>query len=138
MKCLASVRAVAVLRWWLTALSAVLCFVLGMIFGLARLPFFSLIWVTVPMSVWLVTYPPRYIASISVWVDDDTVSVQTGAWWRHYTIVPITAIRTVELIQTPLERQRGCVHLVLRFAGGTAVLPFLSKEDAHRLGDRLQ
>ena len=138
MKCLASPHGAHILRGWLTIACAGVCFVGGVVIGITGMPFYPMVWTAViPLAIWLTLYPERYVNRIRVWVDDDTVSIQTGAWWRHHTIVPIAALRTVELIQTPLGKHFNCVHLILRFAGGLTVLPFVSKEDAHRIGERL-
>lgn len=138
MVCYASRYGARILRWWLTAACIGLFLCCGIVAGILRVSLFPTApLAAIPTAVWLVWYPRRYTDRITVWVDDDTVSVQTGVWWRKHTAVPRTALRTVDLIQTPLGRRWRCVHLVLRFAGGIAVLPFLTAADAHRIGERL-
>ncbi len=138
MICHASLHGTSILRWWLTAASIGAFWLGGMAIGLiggSVFPFAVL--AAPPTAIWLTVYPPRYIERITVQIDTDNVYVQTGVWWRKHTAIPLTALRTVDLIQSPLQRRYGCVHMVLRFAGGMTVLPFLSHNDAHRIGDWL-
>ena len=78
-------------------------------------------------------YPPRFARSVQGYFDGKIVAVRMGVVWRRHLFVPRDALRNFEVWRPPLHRLCGCATLLLRFAGGTVVLPFLPCETAERL-----
>ena len=86
--------------------------------------------VTIIASWW---YPARYVDSIRGHFDGKAVHAGYGVFWRQKLYVPVSALRTVEHWQTPLQRYCHCCTVTLRFAGGGVVLSMLSDEQGERL-----
>lgn len=61
-----------------------------------------------------------------------------GVLWRRQIFVPMQALRTFETWQTPIQRLFHCRTLILRFAGGAAILPLLPDPDALMLTRMLE
>lgn len=78
-------------------------------------------------------YPPRYRASLKGSFDGVAVHAFKGVLWRHEIFVPTDALRTIEMCSTPAQRLFGCRCVILRFAGGSAVLPLLPVQQAEAL-----
>ena len=66
-------------------------------------------------------------------VNKNVVYVRYGVLWRREALIPLSALRVVELWASPLHRVFRCRTAVLRFAGGAMRIPFLSQKDATRL-----
>ena len=62
-----------------------------------------------------------------------TIYVRYGLVWRREMLIPVTALRAVELWTPPLHRVFRCRTAVLRFAGGSTRIPLLGRDDARRL-----
>ncbi len=86
----------------------------------------------------LVWYLPRLTRSLYGEKDDKRIYVRYGVLWRRETVVPLSALRTFETWTPPLHRLFHCRTVVLRFAGGCAVLPLLDNGTAARLTARLE
>ncbi len=71
-------------------------------------------------------------------VTEMTVCLRYGILWHCETIVPLSAIRSIEQWTPPLGRLFDGSMVILRFAGGNMRLPFLSVQTANALVDRLQ
>ena len=52
--------------------------------------------------------------------------------------IPLSSLRTVESWATPLHRAFRCRTIVLRFAGGAAILPLLPAAEAGELARLLE
>ncbi len=86
--------------------------------------------VTLVMVCW---YPRAYVRVLRGSYDGAAIHVVKGVFWRRETLVPMPALRTFECWTLPLGRLFDCHTVVLRFAGGTAMLPMLGGRDAEKL-----
>lgn len=123
-----------VLRIWI-ALSGVAATALsGMVAGLFT-PWLLLLSALVALAtvVLFLWFPPRYADSVHGSFDGTAVRGTKGVLWRREVFIPMNALRTFEILDTPVQRHFGCRTLLIRFAGGSAVLPLLAKGDAERL-----
>lgn len=93
---------------------------------------------TVVAVLLLVWYLPRLTCSLYGEMDDKRITVRYGVLWRWEMVVPLSALRTFETWTPPLHRLFHCRTVVLRFAGGCAVLPLLDDDTANRLMARLE
>ncbi|MPN12337.1 hypothetical protein SDC9_159653 [bioreactor metagenome] len=91
--------------------------------------------VTVFAFLW---YPPHYADSLSGSFDGAAVRAVKGVFWRKELFVPVEALRTIEMSATPVQRMFHCRTVILRFAGGSALLPLLPEEQARSLTAALQ
>ncbi len=82
-------------------------------------------------------YPPRYAARLRGLCDHQVLRAEKGVCWKKDLVIPLSSLRTVESWTTPLHRRYGCRTVVLRFAGGAAVLPLLEEEQAKQLARHL-
>ncbi len=71
-------------------------------------------------------------------VSDTTVRLRYGVLWKCETIVPLSAIRSIEQWIPPFARFSDTCMVILRFAGGNLRLPLLSEQTATALVERLQ
>ena len=71
-------------------------------------------------------------------LDTDAVRVRYGVLWQREIFVPTESLRTFEVWTPPLHRLCGCRTVVLRFAGGAALLPLLSVATAERLAKQFE
>lgn len=78
-------------------------------------------------------YPPLYAGTLKGRYDGQAVYAVSGVLLRREIYVPMAALRTFELSSTPLQRRFGCRTVVLRFAGGSALLPLLPAKQAEEL-----
>lgn len=78
-------------------------------------------------------YPPRYAAALKGRFDGMAVHAVKGVLWKREIFVPAGALRTIEISSTPTQRLFGCRSVILRFAGGSSVLPLLPKQQAEAL-----
>ncbi len=85
---------------------------------------------TVFAAAW---YAPRYVKSIEGYYDSRALRMFKGVWWQKEILIPMPALRTFEYWLFPLGKRYDCGSVVLRFAGGMALLPLLCEEDAARL-----
>lgn len=69
---------------------------------------------------------------------DTLVRLRYGALWQCETVVPLSAIRSIEQWTPPLARFSDTCIVILRFAGGNLRLPLLSEQTAATLVERLQ
>lgn len=83
-------------------------------------------------------YPPRFTDSVEGSFDGEAVRAKMGVLWKREIFIPMNALRTFESWAPPLHRRWKCRTIVLRFAGGGAVLPLLSEEAALRLIEKLE
>ncbi len=90
---------------------------------------------TVAGALW---YPPRYAASLHGTFDGVAVRAEKGVLWKREVYIPASALRTVESGSTPLQRRLHCRTVVLRFAGGTVLLPLLPEDEAEQLSQALE
>ncbi len=86
----------------------------------------------------LVWYLPRLTRSRYGEMNEKRIYVRYGVLWQWETVVPLGALRTFETWTPPLHRLFHCRTVVLRFAGGCAVLPLLDADTANRLTARLE
>lgn len=78
-------------------------------------------------------YAARWSRSLQCSVDRHAVCVRYGVLWRCEALIPLSALRAVEVWTPPLHRAFRCRTVVLRFAGGAVCIPLLSSADAKRL-----
>ncbi len=122
-----------ILTVWLASGAALGCLLTGILLGIWGCAILPIGIVVLPaVSALLVWYPKRFVAGILVRVNQSVLHVKTGVWWQKELAIPIESLRTVEVIETPLQRRYGCAHVWLRFTGGLAVLPFLHTDDVKR------
>ena len=93
---------------------------------------------TLVAALLIVWYLPRLTRSLYGEMDDKRIYVRYGVLWRRETVVPLSALRTFETWTPPLHQLFHCCTVVLRFAGGCALLPLLNDETANRLTVRLE
>ena len=87
------------------------------------------------MFLW---YPPRFAASMEGSFDGEAVRARMGVLWKREVFIPMNALRTFESWAPPLHRIWNCRTIVLRFAGGGAMLPLLSEREAGQLVQMLE
>ncbi len=129
----------AVLRAWIALAGVLGAALTGLLAGLFT-PWLLLLTgaaglATVVLFLW---YPPRYRDSVCGDFDGRAVRAIKGVLWKREIFVPMNALRTFETLNTPLSAHFGCCTVLLRFAGGTAVLPLLDEGDAARLTGLLE
>lgn len=83
-------------------------------------------------------YPPRFAASMEGSFDGEAVRARMGVLWKREVFIPMNALRTFESWAPPLHRIWNCRTIVLRFAGGGAMLPLLSEREAGQLVQMLE
>ena len=128
-----------VLRLWISLAGIIGCLLTGGIAGLFT-P-----WLLIPAGIWAgaavflaLWYPGRYVSAFRGCMDQHSVRAHTGVFWRREWYIPLSALRTFESWETPLQRRLGCRTLILHFAGGAIVLPLLSAQDSERLVEKLK
>lgn len=82
------------------------------------------------LAIW---YPPRFAARLQGHFNGRLICAQMGVLIQRTVFVPRSSLRNFEVMAPPLHALFGCRTLLLRFAGGSVVLPFLPKEQALRL-----
>ncbi len=98
-------------------------------------------WCLIPAGIavfLLAWYLPRLTRSLYGEMNDKRIVVRYGVLWKWQTVVPLHSLRTFETWTPPLHRLFHCRTVVLRFAGGCAVLPLLDNATANRLTARLE
>ena len=100
------------------------------------------------VGVWLTTIPlwaagmfwylPKLSASIAGRFEEIAVRGTYGVLWKRELYVPLDALRTFEIWTPPLHRLFRCRTVVLRFAGGSALLPLLDAATARELTQALE
>lgn len=113
------------------------------VIGAAAVFFGPLLWIAAVLFSLIIAaaalwYPPRYAAAFAGRFDGWALRVESGVFWRRERIIPADALRTLECCSTPLQHRLRLQTLVLRFAGGTAVLPLLDREEALQLSSLLE
>lgn len=83
-------------------------------------------------------YPSRYSRSMQGHFDGGAIRAEMGVLWRRQIFIPMDALRTFEIWDTPLQRKCKCRSLILRFAGGSTILPLLSEANAYYLAKLLE
>lgn len=128
-----------VLRLWIALAGVLGAGLTGLLAGLLHAWLLLMIipigCVTLFLFLW---YPQRYAASLKGGFDGEAVRAQMGVLWKRQIFVPMQALRTFETWQTPAQRIFRCRTLILRFAGGAAILPFLPDTDAGMLTRMLE
>ena len=89
-------------------------------------------------TVAAVLVPARYVGRFRVSFDGRAVRAVSGVFVKKELFLPADAIRAFEVCSTPAQRLFGCRTIAIRFAGGAAFLPLLSKEQAEQLADALE
>lgn len=82
-------------------------------------------------------YCPRYLTACTARCDEHRLRIRYGVLWQKEQHIPLHALRTFSWWDDPLARRFGCRTLYLRYAGGFALVPLLSREAAARLHRRL-
>ena len=91
--------------------------------------------VTVAAALW---YPSRYVSRLRGSYDGQSVRATTGVFGQKQLFVPMESLRTFEVFSTPVQRLFGCRTLILRFAGGAAIIPLLPADQAEALAAALE
>lgn len=128
-----------VLRLWLAGLGILAASLIGLLAGLFTG------WLLVGSvlagltTLWgILWYAPRYARGLQGTCSSEAVRAYKGVLWKQELYIPISSLRTVESWATPAQRLFGCRCIVLRFAGGAAVLPLLPEEQAQQLARMLE
>lgn len=87
---------------------------------------------TAVLAAVLIVYPKRYLRSIAIRLDGSILQIESGVVWHSRQSVPLSSLRAVRIVQSPLERHFDCAHMWLGFTGGMALLPFVMLPDAKR------
>ncbi|HPU58802.1 MAG TPA: PH domain-containing protein [Candidatus Avimonas sp.] len=91
--------------------------------------------ITVVAAIW---YPPEYARHFKGSFDGYAIRATTGVFIKKELFVPVKALRTFDLCSTPVQRLFGCRTVILRFAGGAALLPLLPAGQAEKLVSELE
>jgi membrane protein YdbS with pleckstrin-like domain len=128
-----------VITVWISALGIAATALVSALAGLTTPRLLPLAFVfgaaTVAAAFW---YPPRYVGRFRVSFDGRAVKVVSGVFVKKELFLPADAIRAFEVCSTPAQRLFGCRTIAIRFAGGAAFLPLLSKEQAEQLAAALE
>ena len=111
------------------------------IFGAIRLT----VWLWLPVGIWIVVgilfcrwYPSQFATRLQGTFDGQVIFAKMGVVIHRRIFIPRDALRNFELLSPPLHAACGCYTMLLRFAGGTVILPFLPAEQAKRLIDNIR
>lgn len=98
------------------------------------------VWLTaIPLwAAGMFWYLPKLSASIAGGFEEIAVRGTYGVLWKRELYVPLDALRTFEIWTPPLHRLFHCRTVVLRFAGGSALLPLLDAATARELTQALE
>ena len=81
---------------------------------------------------WLTArYPRRFAETLKGAFDGQLLQAHMGVFVSRTVFITRRSLRNFELLAPPLHRR--CRTLLLRFAGGTVVLPFLPAQQAGEL-----
>ena len=69
---------------------------------------------------------------------EEALRAEIGVLFKKELYIPLSSLRTVESWVTPLHRAFRCRTIVLRFAGGAAILPLLPAAEAGELARLLE
>ena len=132
-------RAPFVLTLWMVVLAVPLMAVAGVCVAL----FGPFLWIAVGVlggaSCFLILwYPARFAAAFHGDYDGHAIRAVKGVLWKKELFIPMTALRTFEFWDTPLQRFFRCRTLVIRFAGGSALLPLMDAGEAAALSEQLE
>ena len=90
---------------------------------------------TVAVCFW---YPTRFVRSFRGSCREEALRAEIGVLFKKELYIPLSSLRTVESWATPLHRAFRCRTIVLRFAGGAAILPLLPAAEAGELARLLE
>jgi membrane protein YdbS with pleckstrin-like domain len=125
--------AVSVLR---TVTAAVTAVPVILLIGLAMNGWTAFWWIGIPLSAGAAVggwYCPRWQASVHGECCPRHIRIAYGVWLQKEVVVPVSSLRTFEIWAPPLHRIFRCRTVILRFAGGAAVLPLLDRNSAAAL-----
>jgi len=94
---------------------------------------------TIPILLWI----PAFYRSLEYVVDNDSVKMKKGVFWRKRVTVPYTKITNVDVTQGPVQRMLniGTIHVQTAGAGGAqgakAELKLLGVRDLDGLKDTI-
>jgi len=86
---------------------------------------------------------PTFFSSLEYIVDNDSVKVKAGVFWKKRVTVPYTKITNIDVTQGPLQRmfEIGTIHVQTAGAGGTqgaqAELKLLGVRDLDEVKDAI-
>lgn len=128
-----------VLTLWTAGIGVLAAFLIGVVAGLLT-PWLligsGLVGVaTVAACFW---YPARFVRSFRGSCGAEALRAEMGVIFQKELYIPLSSLRTVESWATPLHRAFRCRTIILRFAGGAAILPLLPKEQAGELAELLE
>ena len=88
-------------------------------------------WFWIPTGIWIPLslffcwwFPPRFTSRLHGTFDGQVIFAQMGVLVHRNIFIPHDALRNFELLCPPVHAVCGCSTMLLRFAGGTVVLPF--------------
>lgn len=135
----AGTGACRVLRLWVTGIGLLAASFIGLLAGLFTAWLLLGSVAAGVATLWgVLWYAPRYTGNLQGSCNSEAVRAFKGVLWKQELYIPISSLRTVESWATPLQRLFRCRCIVLRFAGGAAVLPLLPEEEAHLLARILE
>lgn len=85
-------------------------------------------------------YLKHWYLKYSYHLDDESLAIKRGVFWRHHISVPVSRVQHVDVNSGPLDRPYDLAKLVVNTAGthyAQTSLPGLSVEEAHDLRDQL-
>lgn len=90
-------------------------------------------WWPLPPLGFFWCYVPFLVRSVYGECRAEGLYVRFGVVFRREMHVPFSTLRTYETWAPPLHTLCGCRTMVLRFAGGSVWLPFISTDTARRV-----
>ncbi|MEO0898685.1 MAG: PH domain-containing protein [Bacteroidota bacterium] len=98
-----------------------------------RFEWWSLMFVLyLPLMYWAAN---RYQQRWKYWINAHMIKTYSGVIGTRESILPIYKVQAVSYRQSPYQRRKDLVSLVLSTAGGTLQIPYLEKEVADELRD---
>ncbi len=64
-------------------------------------------------------YFPAFYRTLEYSIDDDSIRLKKGVFWRKRTTVPYGKITNIDITQGPVERMFGISHLQIQTAGNS-------------------
>lgn len=129
-----SCGAIWLLRLWLLPVGALLTalWLLPLLWG-GTVPAGGLSLTAALSLLFLLWYPPHYLRSRRVSAGR-YLRVSAGLFWRRQSGLPLTAVRRLTRLETPLSRLFHCRSLLLHYPGGWLLLSALD----YRTSDALE
>ena len=107
--------------------------------GWSPWPFFL---ITCGIAFWMLVISPRRRWAAWGWaLAPVELHIARGVWTQIHTVVPLSRVQHIDVLQGPIERAFGVARLVLHTAGtahAVVVLPGLARAVAEELRDTIR